>query len=47
MEGVGTSYPGRVVSFAVENGILTEKEGKDIWHKNVEAWLGKEIRQSN
>lgn len=47
MEGVGSSYPGRVVSFAVENGILTEKEGKDIWHKNVEAWLGKEIRQSN
>jgi aminocarboxymuconate-semialdehyde decarboxylase len=40
MEGVGTSYPGRVVDFAVENGILTAQEGKDIWHKNVLDWLG-------
>ena len=23
MEGVGTSYPGRVIDYAVENGILT------------------------
>jgi len=43
MEGVGTSYPGRVVDFAVENGILTEQEGKDMWHKNVQDWLGIKI----
>ena len=43
MEGVGTSYPGRVVDFAVETGILTPEEGKNIWHKNVLNWLGKEL----
>ncbi|MEM7037873.1 MAG: amidohydrolase family protein [Bacteroidota bacterium] len=43
MEGVGTSYPGRVVDFAVETGILTAQEAKDIWCKNVQTWLGKEI----
>ena len=31
MEGVGTSYPGRVVDYAVEIGVLTEQEGSDIW----------------
>ncbi|NNC82059.1 MAG: amidohydrolase family protein [Flavobacteriales bacterium] len=46
MEGVGTSYPGRVVDYAVETGILTEQEGKDIWHKNVLDWLGKELTTS-
>ena len=40
MEGIGTSYPGRVVDYAVKKGILTEQEGKDIWHKNVLDWLG-------
>lgn len=40
IEGVGTSYPGRSVDYAVETGILTEQEGKDIWHKNVLDWLG-------
>jgi len=43
MEGVGSSYPGRVVDFAVENGILSEQEGKNIWHKNVLDWLGIEL----
>ena len=41
MDGVGTSYPGRVVDYAVETGILTAQEGKDIWCKNVLDWLGK------
>lgn len=41
IEGVGSSYPGRSVDYAVETGILTEQEGKDIWHKNVLDWLGK------
>ena len=40
MKGVGTSYPGRVLDYAIEIGALTEKEGKDIWHKNVLDWLG-------
>ena len=39
MEGVGTSYPGRVLDYAIETGIFTEQEGKDIWHKNVLNWL--------
>ncbi len=42
MEGVGTSFPGRVVDYAVETGILTAQEGRDIWCKNVLTWLGKE-----
>ena len=28
MEGVGTSYPGGVIDYAVENGILTSKKVK-------------------
>jgi len=40
MEGVGTSYPGRVIDYAVEIGVLTEKERKDIWCQNVLDWLG-------
>ena len=47
MEGVGSSYPGRVVDYAVETGILTEQEGKDIWEKNVLDWLGVQIPQSS
>ena len=41
IEGVGTSYPGRVVEYAAEIGILTQNEKKDIWCKNVLKWLGK------
>ena len=40
IEGVGTSYPGRVLEYAREVGIITAQEEKDIWHKNVLAWLG-------
>ena len=40
IEGVGTSYPGRVLDYAREKGILSEQEVKDIWHKNVLDWLG-------
>ena len=39
IEGVGTSYPGRVLDYAIEIGVLTEQEGKDIWCKNVLDWL--------
>ena len=40
IEGIGTSYPGRTLEYAIKNGDLTESEGKDIWHKNVLDWLG-------
>ena len=40
IEGVGTSYPGRVLDYAIETGIVTKQEGKDIWCKNVLEWLG-------
>ena len=39
IEGVGTSYPGRVLDYAVEIGVISEEEGKDIWNKNVLMWL--------
>ena len=40
IEGVGTSYPGRVLDYARKTGIITEQEEKDICHKNVVDWLG-------
>jgi len=40
VDGVGTSYPGRVVDYALEIGVLDENEVRDIWHKNVLNWLG-------
>jgi len=43
MEGAGTSYPGKVLDDAMKIGIITEQERKNIWHKNVLDWLGKEL----
>jgi aminocarboxymuconate-semialdehyde decarboxylase len=40
MEGVARSYPGRVIDFAVEAGIITQKESNHIWYDNVLRWLG-------
>ena len=40
IEGVGTSYPGRVLDYAVETGVFTLQESKDIWCKNVLDWIG-------
>lgn len=42
MEGVRNSYPGRVVEFAVEAGILSQEESDRIWYQNVLRWLGKD-----
>jgi aminocarboxymuconate-semialdehyde decarboxylase len=42
MEGVARSYPGRVIDFAVEANILTQKESDEIWFNNVLRWLGKD-----
>lgn len=41
MEGVANSYPGRVIDFAVQSGILNQHEADNIWHSNVLTWLGK------
>ena len=43
IEGIGTSYPGRVLDYTTEIGILTEEEKNNIWYKNVINWLGKKI----
>ena len=43
MEGVKNSYPGRVIDFAVEAGILNQQESDEIWYDNVLRWLGKTI----
>lgn len=42
MEGVGNSFPGRVIDFAVEVDILTQREADEIWRDNVLRWLGKD-----
>ena len=39
VEGVGTSYPGRVVDYAHKIGILSKKESNNIWCGNVLNWL--------
>ena len=41
MDGIGETYPGRVLDSATEKGILTQIERNDIWFKNVLDWLGK------
>ena len=40
VDGVGTSYPGRVVDYALGIGVLDKNEVRDIWYKNVLNWLG-------
>ncbi|MCB0402498.1 MAG: amidohydrolase family protein [Flavobacteriales bacterium] len=42
MEGVGSSFPGRVIDFAVQVNILTQREADEIWLDNVLRWLGKD-----
>ena len=42
MEGVANSYPGRVIDFAVQVDILTQRESDEIWRDNVLMWLGKD-----
>lgn len=43
MEGVKNSYPGRVIDFAVEADILTQKESDEIWYDNVMRWIGRDL----
>lgn len=40
VEGVGSTYPGRVIDYAEEMGFITEQEKKDICFKNILDWLG-------
>ncbi|MAQ47560.1 MAG: amidohydrolase [Flavobacteriales bacterium] len=40
IEGVGNSYPGRILDQANSEGLITKQEKKDIWCKNVLDWLG-------
>ena len=41
MEDVGSSFPGRVIDYAVETGIISKQESNKIWKDNVLNWLGK------
>lgn len=41
MEGVGDSYPGKVLDEAVDLGMISDEELGDIWFANVLRWLGR------
>ena len=41
MEDVGSSFPGRVIDYAVESGIISKNDSDKIWNQNVLNWLGK------
>lgn len=41
MEGVGDSYPGKLLDDAINANILNKAEQKQIYHDNVLRWLGK------
>lgn len=41
MDGVGSSFPGRVIDYAIETGILNKEEANKIWKDNVLIWLDK------
>ena len=41
MDGVGTSYPGKVIDEALKNGVLSEADKHAVWSTNVLKWLGK------
>lgn len=43
MEGVGSSYPGKVVNDAVKLGVINTTDEAAIWSTNVEKWLGFKI----
>ncbi|MEM7105596.1 MAG: amidohydrolase family protein [Bacteroidota bacterium] len=35
-----SSYPGKLLDLALERGLITEKQHKEIWEDNVLRWLG-------
>ncbi|MGB0929988.1 MAG: hypothetical protein ACPGVB_04385, partial [Chitinophagales bacterium] len=38
-----SSYPGKLLDLALEEGIITQQQHEDIWNKNVLKWLGDEV----
>jgi aminocarboxymuconate-semialdehyde decarboxylase len=34
-----SSYPGKLLDLAVEEGIIDQKQHDEIWSKNVVRWL--------
>ena len=43
MESVPGSYPGKVIDEALETGLITKTEFNEIWHSNVENWIGRKM----
>ncbi len=41
MDGVGNSYPGKVIDEALKNGVFSEADKHAVWSTNVLKWLGK------
>ena len=37
-----SSYPGKLLDLAVDEGILNKQQHQEIWENNVLRWLGKE-----
>jgi aminocarboxymuconate-semialdehyde decarboxylase len=35
-----SSYPGKILDLALEEGIITAKQHKEIWYDNILRWLG-------
>jgi aminocarboxymuconate-semialdehyde decarboxylase len=40
MRGVADSYPGKVISDALEEGLISKDDYDNIWYRNVLNWLG-------
>ena len=34
-----SSYPGKLLDLAVEEGVITKKQSEEIWCENVIRWL--------
>ena len=34
-----SSYPGKLLDLAVDEGVISEKQHKEIWHDNVIRWI--------
>jgi aminocarboxymuconate-semialdehyde decarboxylase len=34
-----SSYPGKLLDLAVEEGIINKQQHEEIWNKNVVRWL--------
>ena len=34
-----SSYPGKLLDLAVEEGVITQRQHREIWYDNVIRWL--------